>query len=122
MAAAAAAALPGVSRRALRAGLLKSGLPLDPLVEGVRQEDPGELRRTLTRLAAEYVAAGTERRKAIRALVISARQHAEWASRSRKADEARRAEKAEMVLWMRTWLENPPLFAAWAVLRLRALR
>jgi hypothetical protein len=27
--------------------------------------------------------------------------------------------KAEMALWLHTWLENPPLFGAWVELRKR---
>lgn len=107
--------------RALRAAFLNSGLPLDPLVEGVRQETLENLHRSLASLADEYAAAPAQRRKLIRSLVITARQHAEWALRRAGGDEARRAAKAEMALWIRTWLENPPLFRAWAALRLKAL-
>jgi hypothetical protein len=110
-----------VKPRALRTAFLNSGLALDPLVEGVRQESLESLHRTLAALADEYAAAPAERQKRIRSLVITARQHAEWASRRVGGDETRRAAKAEMALWIRTWLENPPLFRSWAALRLKAL-
>jgi hypothetical protein len=82
---------------------------LDPTVEGVRQDSLESLERTLSALAAEYAKAGPERKKAIRGIAIEARRHAEWAKR------------AESELWIRTWLENPPLFPVWAALRRRAL-
>ncbi|MBI5084296.1 MAG: hypothetical protein HZB13_06835 [Acidobacteria bacterium] len=78
------------------------------------------MERTLLALAGEYEAGGAGRRMEVRQKVITARQHAEWASRSHGVDESRRAAKAEVLLWIRIWLENPPLFAAWASLRKRA--
>ena len=50
--------------------------------------------------------------------MIAAKDHARWAARNPE----RRAEKEEMVLWMLTWLENPPVFPQWAALRLEKLR
>jgi hypothetical protein len=91
------------------------------MVEEVRQESLEALERTLAALAEEYGAAPAERRKQIRGVVIIARQHAEWASRNRKSSEAARACKQEALLWIRTWLENPLVFSAWAALRRRAL-
>lgn len=91
------------------------------MVEGVRQEDYAQLERTLLALAAEYEAADPGRRKQVRAVVITARQHADWARRNPNATAVHRAEKDEMVLWLRTWLENPPLFASWLGLRKRVL-
>lgn len=93
---------------------------MSPLVEGVRQDSLENLQRTLTSLAAEYEAAPPLLKQKIRRLVMTARQHAEWASKGRKLDEARRAEKLETLLWIKTWLENPPLFPAWSAIRLRA--
>jgi hypothetical protein len=37
--------------------------------------------------------------------VITARDHAKW------------THKDENLLWLTTWLENPPLFPAWSRLR-----
>lgn len=101
-----------VSEATLRRALRESGLELDPLVEGVRQETPDELERTLLALAREYEQGGPERRAQVRAVVLTARRHTELA--------ARRKPKDEELLWLRTWLENPLVFQAWARLRKRA--
>ncbi len=65
------------------------------------------------KLLYEYEHGDAARRARVRRLVITAKDHARWASKK----EAKRAEKEEMVLWMLTWLENPPLFAEWVRLR-----
>lgn len=111
------AALPAVSERTLRGVLRESGRELAPFVEGVRQEDIEVLRRTLAALSREYEAADTAGRKRLRALVITAKSHADLAARHRRISAARRALKREMALWIRTWLLNPPLFPVWAELR-----
>ena len=112
LAARAAAAFPGASGRLLRSAFRDSDLPLHPLVEGVRQDTLDHLARTLLALAAEYEAADLAHRKQLRALVITARQHAAFAARLKPKDED--------ILWLRTWLENPPLFPAWLEIRRRA--
>ena len=94
----------GYLRRLLRA----SGAALQPLVEGVRQEDLASLERTLLALLGEE-------RKAARTLVIEAKDHAKWALK-------KHPEKEEMVLWMLTWLENPGIFPPWLAIRKEALR
>lgn len=109
------ATLPQVSDRTLRTALRESGRPLAPVVEGVRQDSFANLRRTLTALAEEYEAAPAVRRKMLRALVITAKNHADLAARSAR----KRAEKQEMALWIRSWLLNPGVFPAWAELRER---
>jgi hypothetical protein len=53
------------------------------------------------------------RQPTVRRAVITSKEHARLAARN----PAKRAEKEEMILWMLTWLENPPLFAAWVRLR-----
>lgn len=106
------AEFPEVSETTLRRALRECGLPLDPLVEGVRQETPEDLERTLLALAAEYEQGDAVRRTQVRGLVLTARRHAELA--------ARRKPKDEELLWLRTWLENPLVFPAWARLRRRA--
>lgn len=83
------------------------------MVEGVRQDNLDNLERSLLALLSEYEAGGQDRRKRIRSLVISAKAHARWASRSKP-------QKTEMVLWLQTWLENPAVFPVWADLRRRA--
>ncbi len=102
----------GVSESTIRRALRESGLELDPLVEGVRQDTLEDLERTLLALAAEYEQGGAARRAQVRALVLTARRHTELA--------ARRKPKDEELLWLRTWLENPRVFPAWARLRRRA--
>ena len=108
--------LAPVSESYLRKLLRDSGVPLAPLVEGVRQGSFQELERSLSTLAREYSSADASRRKAIRSLVIPARDHARWAAKSPEKSAA----KNEMVLWMTTWLENPTLFEDW--IKLRRLR
>lgn len=105
-------AFPGVSEATVRRALLESGLELDPLVEGVRQDTLENLERTLLALAREYERAEPARRARIRQLVQTARDHARLASRRKPKDEE--------LLWLRTWLENPLVFETWVKLRRRA--
>ncbi len=100
---------PGYLRKLLR----ESGVPLAPLIDGVRQETFDALEASLLRLLEEYELADRSRQAAVRRLVIEAKDHARWAARNPE----KRAEKEEMVLWMLTWLENPPLFPQWVQLR-----
>jgi hypothetical protein len=60
---------------------------------------------TLLALLGEYEAADPAHKQAIRKIVITAKDHARW------------RRKQENVLWLLTWLENPPLFPTWAKLR-----
>jgi|SRR5579883_27932 hypothetical protein len=106
-------ALSPVSESYLRKLLRDSDVPLAPMVEGVRQSNFEELEASLVALHDEYLAAGAPRRQQIRKLVITAKEHARWAA-------ARHPEKEEMILWMTTWLENPPLFPGWVRLRRKA--
>jgi hypothetical protein len=86
--------------------------PQAPLVEGVRQDTPENLERTLTALTSEYERNPKEARQA----VLTARQHAEWSLRRAPDDAARQ----ETLLWLRTWLENPAVFPTWVKLRRNA--
>ena len=106
-----AQAFPNRKERALRQAVRGSELPLDPIVEGVRQDSLPELARTLITLQHEYQA-GDQRR--IRALVLESKAHARFAVR-------KRPEKREMVEWMLVWLHDPSLFETWVRLRLRSL-
>lgn len=105
------ARLAPVSRSYLRRLLRASGVPLDPLVEGVRQDSPAELERTLSALQGEYQAASEsgdrERMRRVRSLVIEAKDHARLAARRSAPG------KEEMIQWMLVWLENPPVFRLW---------
>lgn len=119
------AAFPECSVETQRAALLESGLALDALVEGVRQENYERLEATLNALLKEYEAArecgNAPRCQAVRALVIRAKNHADLAAHNPKTHDEKRAEKIEMAAWLRTWLENPPVFPSWAGLRQRQL-
>ena len=108
-------ALAPVSESYLRKLVRESGVPLDAMVEGVRQGSFDELEASLLRLLEEYERGDAARRAAVRRVVITSKEHARLAARNA----AKRAEKEEMVLWLLTWLENPPLFAAWVRLRRR---
>jgi hypothetical protein len=111
--------LAPVSADYLRDVLRESGYPLAPMVEGVRQSSFEELERTLLALAVEYESAvqgERERRSEVRALVVAAKDRARFAGR-RTSSEEKKDQKAEMVLWLMTWLENPGLFDAWVRVR-----
>jgi len=108
--------LAPISESYLRRLVRGSQIPLSPLVEGVRQESFKALEASLAALLDEYEAADPPRRAAVRKLVIAAKDHAHWAARKPE----RKEEKEEMILWMLTWLENPPLFRDWVRLRRRA--
>ena len=117
-------ALAPVSEGYLQRLLRETGIPLAPLVEGIRQDKFEELDRTLLAIEREYAEA-RERRDARRAqvcrrAVITAKDHARFALRSQKRTPEQRAVKEEMLLWMLTWLENPAVFPMWLELRKKA--
>jgi hypothetical protein len=97
--------LSPISDSYLRRLLRNSGVPLTPLIEGVRQSNLGALELSLLALLAEYESGDAGHKLAVRKQVITAKDHARW------------ARKEENLLWLTTWLENPPLFPAWARLR-----
>jgi len=105
--------LAPISGSHLRRLLRESGVPLAPLVEGVRQENFEALESSLLSFLQEYERADVAGRTSVRRVVIEAKEHARWAARNPE----KRAEKEEMALWMLTWLENPPLFPQWVRLR-----
>jgi len=111
-------ALAPVSDRYLRELLRHSATPLHPIVEGVVQDDFEHLERTLTALANVYL--GGDRQRS-RQIVITAKDHARFALRRVAGDQDRANVKQEMLLWLMTWLENPPLFLDWIVIRKRQL-
>ncbi len=98
--------LAPVSESYLRRLLRESGVPLTPVVEGVRQESFDALESSLLRLLAEYQQADAPARAHLRSVVIAAKDHARFAARK----EEKREEKEEMALWILTWLEYPPVF------------
>ena len=88
----------------------------------VTQDTFENLAASLIELQAAYEAMpASDRagRMAIRRVVIEAKTKARWASRRAKS-EAKRVQKQEMVDWMLTWLENPPVFETWLKLRISA--
>jgi len=109
-------ALAPVSANYLRKLVRSAGLAMSPLVEGVSQKSLAELERTLIALQQEYELSAADRRRRIRAEVISAKDHARWAMQKQDG----KAIKEEMLLWILTWLENPSLFSAWLSIRKRA--
>ncbi len=115
--------LAPISDNYLRHLLRESGVPLTPMVEGVRQESFDALESSLIALLAEYENGDAVRGAQVRKLVITAKDHARLAARNEaKRDEKRESSsKEEMLLWMLTWLENPPLFPAWIRLRRAAI-
>jgi hypothetical protein len=105
--------LAPVSESYLRKLLRECGTPLDPMIEGVRQGTFAELEASLLRLLEEYQSSDPPRRMAVRRLVITAKEHARLAARN----PAKRLDKEEMILWLTTWLENPPVFREWVSIR-----
>jgi hypothetical protein len=106
--------LAPVSDSYLRQLLKHSGLPLAPMVEGVSLHGLDHLERTLLALECEYASADRPRRSLVRNVVIEAKNRLRWTIK-RAGDPS--AERAEMLLWVMTWLENPELFELWVKLR-----
>jgi len=107
--------LAPVAESYLRRLVRECGVPLHPMVEGVRQGTFAELEASLLRLLAEYESGDPPRRMAVRRLVITAKEHARLAARN----PVKRPDKEEMILWLTTWLENPPVFREWVGIRRR---
>ena len=106
-------ALAPVSDSYLRKLVRDCGVPLDAMVAGVRQGNLDELQASLALLLDQYLSGDAAHKREVRRLVITAKEHARLAARN----PARQAEKAEVILWLTTWLENPPLFPDWVALR-----
>ena len=115
------AALAPVSENYLRRLLRESDVELSPMVAGVRQGSFEELEASLANLLNEYEGGDAQRKSAVRRLVITAKEHAQWAWRRAAAGSEKRAEKEEKTLWLTTWLENPGLFPEWVRLRKTAV-
>jgi len=105
--------LAPVSESYLRKLLRESGVPLAPLVEGVRQDSLDALEVSLLKMLEEYLSGDAGRKLMVRRAVITAKDHARLAARKVEAREV----KEEMILWMLTWLENPGIFPQWLRLR-----
>ena len=113
-----------ISESYLRTLLRDSGIPLDPLVDGVHQDSFDALEQSLIALTRVYedarAAGDRESVSAARKVVRSGKDHARWAS-ERAKDEQKKSEKADMGEWMLIWLENPPLFPEWVRVRRLAM-
>ncbi len=109
--------LAPVSEGYLRKLVRATGLPMAPMVSGVVQDSLDHLATSLVALEAEYEGSDAERRRTVRKLVITAKDHAVFALKRMSPDDERRHVKEEMLLWMRTWLENPSVFSTWLALR-----
>ena len=108
-------AIAPVAAGRLRHLLRDSGVPLAPLVEGVRQDSTDALERTLCALSELYETGTLDERSRCRGEVIEARQHALWALA--KLEGIARQEREQMRATMLIWLENPALFRTWVAAR-----
>jgi hypothetical protein len=55
-----------------------------------------------------------------RTLAVNGRQQAELLAKDRKLSQHERAEQAEIVEWLKVWIQTPGLFADWLELRRRS--
>jgi hypothetical protein len=56
----------------------------------------------------------------VRTLAVNGRQQAELLAKDRKLSQHERAEQAEIVEWLKVWIQTPGLFADWLELRRRS--
>lgn len=117
------AAFPDLGEETLRHDVCDSGLALHPLVEGVRLGTLDSLERTLLALL-DYHPEAPEGRgpSPARRAVLRARRKAEFVISNERTDLVLREAMREKFLWIRVWLENPPLFPSWLRLRRERLR
>ncbi len=95
----------GASETYLKKLLRAQSVPLHPLIEGVRQDSPENLTRTLTTLATLYAA----QPKPARARVLESKRHTLLALRRNAVDPWRKL----VLLHLNTWLENPVIYPIW---------
>jgi hypothetical protein len=91
-------------------------MPMDPLVEGVRQDSLHHAERTLVALAEAYDREPKQTRK----LVIQAKDRARLALAGAEDAEAAWLEQ-ELIEWMIVWVNDPALFPTWVRLRRQAI-
>ncbi len=97
------------------------GLPLD-LVHRLHLHDLAAAEQSLRDFQQEYSQAGSRQHAAdCRRAVLRARSRLESMLRRPSLSPAKRAEKEEILSWVRVWLDSPALFPAWLDLRKRAL-
>jgi len=93
------------------------GLPLD-LVNRLHLHDLAAAEAGLRDLQQEYSRAGSRQHADdCRLAVLRARRRLESLLRRPALSPAKRAEKEEILAWVRIWLESPDLFPAWLDLR-----
>ena len=56
----------------------------------------------------------------VRTLAVNGRQQAELLAKDRKLTQEERAKQAEIVEWLKVWIQTPSLFADWLELRRRS--
>lgn len=113
--------LAPITESNLRHRLRSSGFNLHPLVAGVNQDSLAELRESLLALADWHEKGNAETRRLTRRIVITAKDHAKLAAANQRVAPEKRALKAEMAVWMLTWLENPDVFPLWVPMREKIL-
>ncbi len=79
-----------------------------------------ELESSLREFQRIYIAQPAQHR-ALRDIVIRAKDRARFASRNQKVAPEKRAQKEEMVEWMLVWLDDPSMFSSWVKLRRAAM-
>ena len=99
----------GTSESYLKKLLREQPVPLHPLIEGVRQDHPQNLTRTLNALATLYAT----QPKPARATVLESKRHTLLALRRNSLDPWRNL----VLQHLNTWLENPDIYPLWAQLQ-----
>ena len=116
------AVFPENSKTLFNEVLAEAGLSVEQPFRGVDSLTLESLEQTLRELSACYAASEKDMQRLCREIVIAAKDRARFASRSVKADLAKRELKARMVEWMLVWLDDPAVFPIWATLRQAAER
>jgi hypothetical protein len=105
-------ALSDISEMTLRA----SGIRINAPWRGVAAHSIDDLECSLRELSQVYDTR-PDLRRYCRDQVIAAKDRARWATRNLKSSESKRGMKAEMVVWMLVWLDDPAIFPTWVQLR-----
>ena len=122
---AALATLAPISESYLRDLLRATGLPFAQPYAGIRQSSFPDLEQDLCEMLAVYEEAvrvgDRERARYCRRQVIGAKDRARFIARNPYTAPEKKSQKEEMLQWMLVWLENPPVFPAWAAIRKRSI-
>jgi hypothetical protein len=121
-----------VSDRYLLAIIEECGVPIDASLGGLPAELLAILRFDTLPSAATAIEELDARRQAARdagdrmagAACLRAgrraKENAEWVSRNARVRAAVRAERTEIALWFRVWLETPEIFSDWREVRTKS--